>query len=143
MTEQKPKIGFIGLGLMGSAMVQRLQSMGYELTVMAHRNRTPIDEAVARGAAEAATPAAVAQDSDLVMLCVDTTAAVESVMRGDDGVLAVDVFESFRPFRDALRIPVALRRQQRLTHVSVDRYALGLFLGQRQRAFIESQLSQL
>ena len=47
MTEQKPKIGFIGLGLMGSAMVQRLQSVGYELTVMAHRNRTPIDEAVA------------------------------------------------------------------------------------------------
>ncbi len=88
MTEQKPKIGFIGLGLMGSAMVQRLQSVGYELTVMAHRNRKPIEEAVARGAVEAANAAGVAQASDIIMLCVDTTAAVESVMRGDDGVLA-------------------------------------------------------
>lgn len=88
MSTQKPKIGFIGLGLMGSAMVQRLQSVGYELTVMAHRNRQPIEEAVGRGAAEAATPAAVAESSEIVMLCVDTTAAVETVMRGDDGVLA-------------------------------------------------------
>jgi 6-phosphogluconate dehydrogenase (decarboxylating) len=63
MSEQKPKIGFIGLGLMGSAMVQRLQSVGYELTVMAHRNKKPIDEAVARGAVEAADPAGVAQNA--------------------------------------------------------------------------------
>ena len=88
MSEQKPKIGFIGLGLMGSAMVQRLQSVGYELTVMAHRNRTPIEEAVARGAVEAANAAGVARSSDIIMICVDTTAAVESVMRGDEGVLA-------------------------------------------------------
>ncbi len=88
MSDKKPKIGFIGLGLMGSAMVQRLQNVGYELTVVAHRNRKPIDEAVARGAVEAKTPAGVAENSDIVMLCVDTTAAVESVMRGDSGVLA-------------------------------------------------------
>ena len=68
MSEQKPKIGFIGLGLMGSAMVQRLQSVGYELTVMAHRNKKPIEEAVARGAVEAADPTGVAQNSDIVML---------------------------------------------------------------------------
>lgn len=88
MNDQKPKIGFIGLGLMGSAMVQRLQNVGYELTVMAHRNRKPIEEAVARGAAEVANPAEVAKASDIVMLCVDTTVAVESVMGGDNGVLA-------------------------------------------------------
>ncbi len=88
MSDKKPKIGFIGLGLMGSAMVQRLQNVGYELTVVAHRNRKPIDEAVARGAVEAKTPAGVAENSDIIMLCVDTTAAVESVMRGDSGVLA-------------------------------------------------------
>ena len=51
------KIGFIGLGLMGSAMVQRLQSLDYSLCVVAHRNRTPIEEAVAKGAIEAKTPA--------------------------------------------------------------------------------------
>ncbi len=85
--ENKPKIGFIGLGLMGSAMVKRLQSLDYAITTVAHRNRKPIEEAVARGATEVATAAEVAGASEIVMLCVDTTVAVESVMRGKSGVL--------------------------------------------------------
>ena len=89
MSEQtRPKIGFVGLGLMGSAMAQRLQSLGYELSVIAHRNRKPIEDAVSRGATEASTPAELASNNEIVMLCVDTSAAVEAVMRGDDGVLA-------------------------------------------------------
>lgn len=84
----KPKIGFIGLGLMGSAMVQRLQSLDYSVTVVANRNRVPIEEAVKRGAVEVKTPAEVAQKSEIIMLCVDTSAAVETVMTGDNGVLA-------------------------------------------------------
>ena len=36
----QPSIGFIGLGLMGSAMVQRLLDCGYGLTVLANRSRT-------------------------------------------------------------------------------------------------------
>ncbi len=83
----KPQIGFIGLGLMGSAMVQRLQSLDYPVTVVAHRNRKPIEEAVARGAKEVATAGEVAKNSDIVMLCVDTSAAVELVMKGEGGVL--------------------------------------------------------
>lgn len=83
----KPQIGFIGLGLMGSAMVQRLQSLEYPVTVVAHRNRKPIEEAVARGAKEMATAGEVARSSEIIMLCVDTSAAVESVMRGEGGVL--------------------------------------------------------
>ncbi|TKB06913.1 NAD(P)-dependent oxidoreductase [Desulforhopalus sp. IMCC35007] len=83
----KPQIGFIGLGLMGSAMVQRLQDLGYDLTVVAHRNRAPIEKAVSRGAKEVKTPAEVAKNSEIIMLCVDTSAAVEAVMRGENGVL--------------------------------------------------------
>ena len=45
----KPAIGFIGLGLMGSAMVARLQEKGYRLTVIANRTRTQVAAAVARG----------------------------------------------------------------------------------------------
>ena len=84
----KPKIGFIGLGLMGSAMVERLQNLDYPITVIAHRNRTPIDAAVARGAAEAKSFAELAAGSDIVMLCVDTSDAVESSMFGEAGVIA-------------------------------------------------------
>ena len=89
---KKPAIGFIGLGLMGSAIVQRLQDLGYPVTVVAHRNRKPIEDAVARGAKEVASAGEVAKASEIIMLCVDTSAAVESVMRGDGGVL-----EQLRP----------------------------------------------
>lgn len=83
----KPRIGFIGLGLMGSAMVERLQNCAYPVTVVANRNRAPIETAVERGATEAATPGELAANSDIVMLCVDTSDAVEAIMLGQDGVI--------------------------------------------------------
>ncbi len=82
------KIGFIGLGLMGSAMVSRLQDKGYALTVLGHRNRTGLDAAIARGASEAASGRDLAEASDIVMLCMGTSDHVEARMRGEDGVIA-------------------------------------------------------
>lgn len=84
----KPTIGFIGLGLMGSAMVEHLQSKSYDLTVMANRSRPNVDAAVARGAKEVSSAREVASASDVVMLCMDTSASVESRMHGEDGVIA-------------------------------------------------------
>ena len=84
----KPAIGFIGLGLMGSAMVQRLLDCGYPMTVLANRSRGNVEKAVARGATEAGTPKELAAASDIVMLCMDTSASVEGRMRGDDGIIA-------------------------------------------------------
>lgn len=84
----KPAIGFIGLGLMGSAMCQRLLDLDYPLTVIANRSRDNVEKAVARGAVEAETSKALAERSDIVMLCADTSASVESRMFGDDGVIA-------------------------------------------------------
>ena len=84
----KPAIGFIGLGLMGAAMVERLQAQGYAMNVVANRSRPNVDAAVARGAVEVATARDVATASDIVMFCMDTSASVEARMRGKDGVLA-------------------------------------------------------
>ena len=84
----KPTIGFIGLGLMGGAMVGRLQDQGYDLTVLGNRDRTYLDKAIARGATEAANAKEVAEASDIVMLCMGTSEHVEGRMRGDDGVIA-------------------------------------------------------
>lgn len=84
----KPTIGFIGLGLMGAAMVGRLQSKGYSLTVMGNVSRPRIDAAVAAGAMEAKSGRAVAEASDIVMLCMDTSASVEGRMRGAEGVIS-------------------------------------------------------
>ena len=84
----KPSIGFIGLGLMGSAMVQRLLDCGYPMTVLANRSRGNVEKALARGASEAKNPKNLAAKSDIVMLCMDTSASVEGRMRGDDGIIA-------------------------------------------------------
>ncbi|MBD3678753.1 MAG: NAD(P)-dependent oxidoreductase [Rhodobacteraceae bacterium] len=84
----KPKIGFIGLGLMGAAMVECLQKAGYEVVVLGNRDRTGIEAALGRGATEAANAREVAENSDLVMFCMGTSDHVESRVYGDDGVLA-------------------------------------------------------
>ncbi|PHQ85832.1 MAG: 6-phosphogluconate dehydrogenase [Thalassobium sp.] len=84
----KPVIGFIGLGLMGGNMVENLQTRGFEMVVMG-RKRPVIDAVTARGnAREAATPKELAETCDIIMLCVTTSEVVESLVYGDDGILA-------------------------------------------------------
>lgn len=82
-----PTIGFIGLGLMGSNMAECLQNNGFDLVVMG-RNKQAVAATVARGAVEVSTPKALAQASDVVMLCVTTSDVVESLIYRDDGILA-------------------------------------------------------
>lgn len=84
----KPAIGFVGLGLMGSAMVQRLLDLDYPMTVLGHTNRTGIEAATARGATEAKTAAELAAASDIVMFCMGTSDQVEARVYGEDGILA-------------------------------------------------------
>ena len=83
----KQKIGFIGLGLMGGAMVSCLQDNGYDVVVLGNRDRTELDKAIARGASEGANAADVAAQCDIVMLCMGTSAHVEGRLRGAQGVL--------------------------------------------------------
>ncbi|PSL17731.1 NAD(P)-dependent oxidoreductase [Shimia abyssi] len=82
-----PKIGFIGLGQMGGNMAECLQNNRYDLVVMG-RNRASVEATLARGAVEASTPKKLALASDIVMLCVTTSEAVESLIYGDEGILA-------------------------------------------------------
>lgn len=84
----KPAIGFIGLGLMGSAMAIRLRDCGYPVTTMANRSRTNLEKVLAAGGTEAGSAREIAEASDIVMICVDTSASVEGRMRGPDGILA-------------------------------------------------------
>ncbi|MDO6567350.1 NAD(P)-dependent oxidoreductase [Alteromonas sp. 1_MG-2023] len=83
----KPVIGFIGLGLMGGNMVENLQKKGYELNVM-DLNKDAVAACVARGATAASSAKELAEASDIVMLCLTTSAIVEKVMYAEDGILA-------------------------------------------------------
>ena len=82
------KVGFIGLGLMGRAMVECLQKADYDVIVLGNRDRTGIEAALARGATEAANAREVAEASDIVMICVGTSDHVEANVYGDNGILA-------------------------------------------------------
>jgi len=84
----KPRIGFIGLGLMGHGIAKNLVTKGYPLTVRVHRNRKPLEDLLAAGAVEVATDADVARASDIVFLCVTGTPQVEAVVYGSTGLLS-------------------------------------------------------
>jgi 3-hydroxyisobutyrate dehydrogenase len=83
----KPRIGFIGLGIMGRPMCANLLKAGYPLTVW-NRSRPGIDEVVAYGAEEGGSPAAVAEKSDIVITMVTDSPDVEKVVLGPSGVIA-------------------------------------------------------
>jgi 3-hydroxyisobutyrate dehydrogenase-like beta-hydroxyacid dehydrogenase len=81
------ELGYVGLGVMGSAIVRRLLAAGHEVTVW---NRTP-DKAgplLAEGARWGESPRAVAETSDIVFTMVTNTDAVRAVTEGDAGILA-------------------------------------------------------
>ncbi|MEP1355997.1 MAG: NAD(P)-dependent oxidoreductase [Tateyamaria sp.] len=83
----KPVVGFIGLGLMGGNMAECLQNNGFELVVMG-RNKDAVAKVVGRGAKEVNSPKELAEASDIVMLCVTTSEVVESLIYGEQGILA-------------------------------------------------------
>lgn len=81
----KPRIGFIGVGAMGLGMTRNLLKQGYEVVAMAHRSRTAIEDLLSRGATEAETPRAIAESSDVVIMCVTGSQEVELVVYGEQG----------------------------------------------------------
>jgi 3-hydroxyisobutyrate dehydrogenase-like beta-hydroxyacid dehydrogenase len=84
----KEKIGFIGLGAMGSGMAANLLAKGWPLTVMAHRKREAIEQLKSLGASEAATPKELAEASDVVIFCVTGSEQVQELLSGPTGILA-------------------------------------------------------
>jgi 2-hydroxy-3-oxopropionate reductase len=77
------KIGFIGLGIMGRPMALNLKAGGHDLIVP---ERSSLTDEVRAAATVAATPAAVAAGSDVVILMVPDTPDVEAVLFGANGV---------------------------------------------------------
>jgi 3-hydroxyisobutyrate dehydrogenase-like beta-hydroxyacid dehydrogenase len=82
----KPRIGFVGVGLMGHGIAKNLLAKGFPLTLRVHRNRAAAQDLLAAGAAEAASYAELARNADIVMLCVTGAPQVEEVVLGPDGI---------------------------------------------------------
>jgi 3-hydroxyisobutyrate dehydrogenase len=80
------RIGFLGLGTMGSRMAARVRRAGFPLTVWTHTPGKAARWASAHDAVAVATPAEVAHASDTVVSMVVDGAQVASVLLGEDGV---------------------------------------------------------
>ncbi len=78
--EGRPKVGFVGVGVMGHGMAANLLAAGYPLTAIAHRNRAPVEDLVSKGAKEAETLGQLAAASDVIVLCVSNSDVVEQVV---------------------------------------------------------------
>jgi 3-hydroxyisobutyrate dehydrogenase len=81
------RLGYLGLGLMGTPMSRRLLKAGYQVSVW-NRSEGKIAPLVEAGAQRAATPRDVMANSDIVFMCVTDAAAVEEVIFGSEGLAA-------------------------------------------------------
>ncbi len=79
-------IGFIGLGIMGQGMARNLMQAGFGLCVW-NRTSSRMDELVAAGASAAGSPAELASQCDIIIVCVSDTPDVQAVILGDNGVI--------------------------------------------------------
>ena len=84
-----PRIGFIGIGMMGHGMAKNLLAKGYAVTLRVHRDKARAADLIAAGASEVATNAQVALACDVVILCVTGSPQVEEIIVGADGIAAV------------------------------------------------------
>jgi 2-hydroxy-3-oxopropionate reductase len=80
-------VGFLGLGVMGSAMARNLVLAGHEVVAW-NRSPEPLAELVEAGARGADGPAAVAAEADLTISIVSDDAALREVLGGPDGAIA-------------------------------------------------------
>src|SRR3954447_7046656 len=85
--QAKPRIGFIGLGAMGSRLAGRLLDAGHPVCAT-NRTTAKAQPLIDRGVAWLGTPREVAASADVVVSMVTDDAALEAITTGPDGLLA-------------------------------------------------------
>ncbi len=80
------RIGFVGVGLMGHGMAKNIVEKGFQLSIMAHRNREPVEDLKQRGAKEVSSLSELAENSDIVVICVTGSPQVEAILTGPGGL---------------------------------------------------------
>jgi 3-hydroxyisobutyrate dehydrogenase-like beta-hydroxyacid dehydrogenase len=86
--ETMERIGFLGLGIMGSRMAANVARAGFPLSVWTHTPGKAERWASEHGATAAASPAEVARESDIVVTMLVDGPQVRTVLLGEDGVAA-------------------------------------------------------
>lgn len=74
------RIGFVGVGLMGHGMAKNMLAAGYPVTVIAHRNRGPVEDLIAQGATEVASLSDLAEAATIIHICAPGSPQVEAIV---------------------------------------------------------------
>ena len=82
------RVGFIGLGDIGTPMARRILDAGYQVASSANRRREAIDTLKASGLIEASNPCEVAHQSDILITMVIDERQSDTVLKGPQGALA-------------------------------------------------------
>jgi len=81
------KIGFIGVGMMGHGLAMNIARSGYPLLFLDNPGNQPVDDLYERGARSSARIVDIAQNSDVIVMCVTGSAQLEEIVLGRQGLL--------------------------------------------------------
>ena len=82
------RLGMVGIGVMGHGIAAALTGRGHHLAFLDYPGNQPVEDLIARGARPLPSLAALAGESDVVILCVTGSPQVEAVLLGEDGIVA-------------------------------------------------------
>lgn len=114
------RLGFIGLGYLGSRIARRLVAAGFSMVVY-DRDREKAKALVALGATVAPSPETLAEDVDVVLSCLPDDAAVEAVYLGTGKVLA-----SARPGTRIVELSTIAPQTSRQVHDAARRFEVSM-----------------
>src|SRR5580704_6801540 len=114
------RLGFIGLGYLGSRIARRLVAAGFPMVVY-DRDREKTKELVALGAAVAPNPETLAEEADVVLSCLPSDAAVKAVYLGTDKLL-----ESARPGTLIIEMSTIAPETSRQVHDAAAKFELSM-----------------
>jgi 3-hydroxyisobutyrate dehydrogenase-like beta-hydroxyacid dehydrogenase len=86
-TNEMAKLGFVGLGVMGSELANRLLSKGHSVTGY-NRTREKANWLIKKGMKWADSPCEVSAASEVIFSMVTNSAALQAIVEGPDGILA-------------------------------------------------------
>jgi 3-hydroxyisobutyrate dehydrogenase-like beta-hydroxyacid dehydrogenase len=114
----KPRVGVVGLGIMGSAMAAHLVTASFPVTGY-DIVRDKVNALVRGGGSGATSPAEVAAQSDVVVTSLATADAVRAVVEGGDGLVAGAAQGAVVVDTNTMPLAVKERARERLAEVGV------------------------
>ena len=75
------KVGFIGAGYMGYGMAKNILKNNFDLSVIAHKNRGPIEKLLKLGANEVSTYDELTNNIDCLIICVTNTKIAKAIAK--------------------------------------------------------------